>query len=164
MRRNYYYVSDKKYIMNQLERNGIKADKIDISDYTHVCETAEYIASLLDKKGLLYRECTEVVNAENSGKKKPFVFLTLKDMQYCFLSFDAVVFAISEYRAFERKFDFVVVIADKLTEEISDSRYKQFVQKKKYFGRIPFHPSEIHVFGKISYDGDKAFIQPIIIY
>lgn len=162
--RNYYYVSDKKYIMNQLERNGIQAGNIDISDYTHVCETAEYIADLLDEKELLHRNCSEISNAEFTGRKKPFVFLTLENMKYYFLSFDAVVQAVSEYRAFERKFAFIVMIADKFTEEISDRWNKEIVQKKKYFGRIPFHRSEIHVLGKITWDGDRAYIQPIIIY
>ncbi len=162
--RNYYYVSDKKYIMNQLERNGIQAGNIDISDYTHVCGTAEYIAGLLDEKELLHRNCSEILNAEFTGRKKPFVFLTLENMKYYFLSFDAVVFAVSEYRAYERNYEFVVVISDKFTEEISYRRNKEIVQKKKYFGRIHFHHSEIHVLGKISWDGDKVYIQPIIIY
>ncbi len=160
--RNYYYVSRKEYIINQLERNGIQAGDLDISDYAHVCESAEYIASLLEKNELLYRKCSEIAGDCISGKKKPFVFLTLRDMKYYFLSFDAVVWAVSEYKAFGRRFDFITVISDKFTEEFSYRHINKV--SKKYFGRIHFHPDEFHVLGKISFDENKVYIQPIIIY
>lgn len=80
--RNYYYISEKKYIINQLERNGIQADNLDISDYGSVCETAEYVANLLDGKNLINIHCSDVVSDYINGKKKPFVFLTFKDMKY----------------------------------------------------------------------------------
>ncbi len=162
--RNYYYVSEKTYIMNQLERKGVKADDIDISDYAHVCGTAEYIADLLDKSKLLYRNCDEVVNAKIADNKKPFVFLTLENVKYCFLSFDAVVQAVSEYGTAERKFAFITMISGKFTEEYSDYTKKELIQKKKYFGRTHFHKSEIHVLGKASWDENKVYIQPMIIY
>ena len=160
--RNYYYISEKKYIINQLERNGIQAGDLDVSDYGGVCETAEYVANLLDEKGLLNSHCSNVVSDYINSRKKPFVFLTLSDMKYYFLSFDAVVWAVSEYNAFGRKFDFITVISGKFTEEFS---YRQINKvSKKYFGRIHFHPDELHVFGKVSFDENKIYIQPIIIY
>ncbi len=162
--RSYYYISEKTYIMNQLERKGVKADDIDISDYAHVCGTAEYIADLLDKSKLLYRNCDEVVNAKIADNKKPFVFLTLENVKYCFLSFDAVVQAVSEYGTSERKFAFITMISGKFTEEYSDYTKKELIQKKKYFGRTHFHQSEIHVLGKASWDENKVYIQPMIIY
>lgn len=163
MIRNCYYISEKKYIMNQLERKSIQVDDIDISDYAHVCATAEYIADLLDKNKLLHRSCDEAVNAKIAERKKPFVFLTLDNVKYCFLSFDAVVQAVSEYGTSERKTAFITMISGKFTEEYSDYT-KKLIQKKKYFGRTHFHPSEMHVLGKISWDENKAYIQPMIIY
>lgn len=160
--RNCYYVSEKEYIVNQLERNGIKTDKIDISDYSRVCETAEYVANLLDGKGLLYSSCSEIMGDCIKGNKKPFVFFTLRDVKYYFLSFDAVVQAVSEYMAFGRKFAFITMISGKFTEEFHNGYINRV--SKKYFGRIYFRPSEIHVLGKVSFDENRFYIQPIIIY
>ncbi|MCM1528461.1 MAG: hypothetical protein NC093_00505 [Alistipes sp.] len=160
--RNYYYISEKKYIISQLERNGIHVDDFDISDYCSVCETAEYLANLLDEKGLINFHCSDVVSDYINGRKKPFVFLTFKDMKYYFQSFDAVIWAVSEYRAFGQKVDFITIICDKLTEEITDRQFKKV--SRKYFGRIHFHSDELHVLGKISFDENKVYIQPIIIY
>lgn len=159
---NYYYVSEKKYIISQLKKNGLHVDDIDISDYGGVCETAEYVANQLDGKCLLNSHCSDIVSDYINGRKKPFVFLTLRDMKYYFLSFDAVVWAVSKYNAFGRRFDFIIVISDKFTEEFS---YRQINKvSKKYFGRTHFHPDELHVLGKVSFDKNKIYIQPIIIY
>ena len=162
--RNYYYVSSKEYIVSQLERNGIHNNNFDISDYDGVCKSAEFIADLLDEKGLLCRKCSDAVNAHIADKKFPFVFLTLNDVKYCFLSFDAVVEAVSQYKAYNRVFPFITMISGKFTEEYFDRLSLQLIQKKKYFGRVHFHPEKFHVFGKISWNRDKAYIQPIIIY
>lgn len=162
--RNYYYVSAKEYIVSQLERNGIHNNDFDISDYDSLCKSAEFIADLLDEKGLLCRKCSDAVTAHMADKKYPFVFLTLNDMKYYFLSFDTVVEAVSEYRNYNRVFPFITMISGKFTEEYIDIISKNLVQKKKYFGRIHFHPEKFHVLGKLSWDGDKAYIQPMIIY
>lgn len=164
MKKNYYYVSSKEYIISQLERNGIHNDDFDISDYESVCKSAEFIAGLLEEKGLLCRKRSDAVNAHMADTKIPFVFLTLSNMKYYFLSFDAVVEAVNEYRNYNRVFPFITMISGKFTEEYSDIVSQQLIQKKKYFGRVHFHPENFHVLGKISWDGDKAYIQPIIIY
>ncbi|MDE6781245.1 MAG: hypothetical protein K2J40_07290 [Ruminococcus sp.] len=162
--KNYYYVSAKEYIVSQLERNGIHNNDFDISDYDNLCKSAEFIAGLLDEKGLLCRKCSDAVNAHMADRKFPFVFLTLNDVKYYFLSFDAVVEAVSEYRTYNRVFQFITMISGKFTEEYFDRVSQQIIQKKKYFGRVHFHPEKFHVLGKLSWDGDKAYIQPIIIY
>lgn len=162
--KNYYYVSEKDYIVSQLERNSIYNDDFDISDYDSVCKSAEFIAGMLEEKGLLCRKCSDAVTAHMADKKLPFVFLTLNDMKYYFLSFDAVVEAVSEYRNYNRVFSFITMISGKFTEEYTDRISKNLVQKKKYFGRIHFHPEKFHVLGKLSWDENKAYIQPIIIY
>ena len=164
MKKNYYYVSSEEYIVSQLERNGIYNNNFNISDYESVCKSAEFIAGLLDEKGLLFRKCSDAVNAHMADKKFPFVFLTLDDVKYYFLSFDAVVEAVSEYKAYDRIFPFITMISGKFTEEYFDIVTKSLIQKKRYFGRTHFHPEKFHVLGKLSWDGDKAYIQPIIIY
>lgn len=164
MKKNYYYVSSKEYIVSQLERNGIQNNDFDISDYDSTCKSAEFIAGLLEEKGLLCRKCSDAVNAHMADKKFPFVFLTLNDVKYCFLSFDAVVQAVSEYKTTDRVFPFITMISGKFTEEYTEIPSLSLIQKKKYFGRVHFHPEKFHVLGKISWDGDKAYVQPIIIY
>lgn len=164
MKKCYYYVSEKEYIVSQLEKNGIYNNDFDISNHDAVCESAEFIAGLLDEKGLLCRRCSDAVNAHIAGKKFPFVFLTLDDMRYYFLSFDAVVEAVREYRNYGRIFPFITMISGKFTEEYFDVVTKSFVKRKLYFGRSHFHPEKFHVLGRLSWDGDKAYIQPIIIY
>lgn len=164
MKKYYYYVSSKEYIVSQLARNGIQNDDFDISDYDSVCESAEFIAGLLEEKGLLCRRRSDAVNAHIAGKRIPFVFLALSDVKYGFLSFDAVVEAVNEYRNYNRVFPFITMISGKFTEEYSEIPSLNLIQKKIYFGRTHFHPEKFHVLGKISWDGDKAYIQPLIIY
>lgn len=164
MKKYYYYVSKKEYIVSQLERNGIHNNDFDVSDYDSVCKSAESIAGLLEEKGLLCRKCSDIINAHMADKKFPFVFLTLNDVKYYFLSFDAVVEAVSEYKAYNRVFHFITMISGKFTEEYFDIATKSLIQKKRYFGRTHFHPEKFHILGKLSWDDDKVYIQPIIIY
>lgn len=130
--KNYYYVSPKKYIISQLERNGIHIKNLNISDYENVCESAEIISGLLEKNGLLCRKFSDAVYAHIADKKISFVF------------------------------SFITMISGKFTEELYT--WLALVKEKKYFGEIPWCPDKLNVFGKISWDGDKAYIQPIIIY
>lgn len=162
--KNYYYVSEKDYIVSQLERNDIYNDNFDVSDYDSVCKSAEFIAGLLEEKGLLCRKRSDAADAHMAERKFPFVFFTFDDVKYYFLSFDAVVQAVSEYRKYNHVFKFITMISGKFTEEYTDIVSRKLIQKKKYFGRIHFHPEKFHVLGKLSWDKNEAYIQPIIIY
>ncbi|MDE6796582.1 MAG: hypothetical protein K2J36_01015, partial [Ruminococcus sp.] len=86
------------------------------------------------------------------------------NVQYGFLSFYAVVEVVSEYYAYDRVFPFIIMISGKFTEEYYDDIVQENFRRKKYFGRLLVHPESFHVLGKLSWDGDKAYIQPLIIY
>lgn len=159
-----YYVSPEKYIISQLEKNGIHDTDFNIYNYENVCKSAELIADVLDEKGLLFRSRKDAVKAHLAGKKLPFVFLDLKNVQYGFLSFYAVVEAVSEYNYYDRVFSFITIISGKFTEEYYDEIVQENFRRKKYFGRLLVHPESSHVLGKLSWDGNKAYIQPLIIY
>lgn len=160
--KNYYYVSARKYIISQLERNGIHIKNLNISDYENVCETAKLISGLLEKNGLLCRKFSDAVHAHIVDKKIPFVFLTFNDVKYYFHDSGRFVKAVSEYRFADSVFPFITMISGKFTEELYT--WLALVKEKKYFGEIPCRPDKINVLGKISWDGNMAYIQPIIIY
>ena len=160
----YYYVSTKKYIVSQLARNGIHDNYFNISGYKNVCKSAEYIAGLLEEKELLCRKCSDAINAHMTGQKLSFVFLTLRNIKYGLLSSEAIVEAVSEYNYYDRVFSFIAIISGKFIEEYYDEIVQENFRRKKYFGRLLVHPESFHVIGKLSWDGDKAYIQPLIIY
>ena len=159
-----YYVSPEKYIISQLEKNGIHDTDFNIYNYENVCKSAELIADVLDEKCLLFRSRKETVKAHLAGKKLPFVFLTLRNIKYGLLISEAIVETVSEYNYYDRVFPFITIISEKFTEEYYDEIVQENFRRKKYFRKLLFHPENFHILGKISWDGDKAYIQPLIIY
>ncbi|MCM1507743.1 MAG: hypothetical protein NC177_11510 [Ruminococcus flavefaciens] len=162
MEKNYYYVSPKKYIVSQLERNGIHIKRLNISDYENVCKSAKLISGLLEKNGLLCRKLADAVHSHIVDKKFPFVYFTLENVKYYFHYSGRFAKAVCEYRFLDTVFSFIIMISGKFTEELYS--WLALVKAKKYFGEISWCPDKINVLGKISWDGDKAYIQPIIIY